>query len=85
MKKIILLGAALAALLGAPAAAQRADAGAAEPASRQFLDTRVRERFERIDTNRDGMISREEFEQRRLRKERGERRDVPGGFGARIF
>ena len=84
MKKI-LAGAALAASLAAPAAAQRAEPGAAEPVSRQLVETPVRECLERFDANRDGMISREEFDQRRLRKERGERREVPGGFGARVF
>jgi hypothetical protein len=62
MKKFILSGAALAALLSTPAVAQRAEAGVrtGEPVTRAMIEARVRERFGRVDANRDGFITQEE-------------------------
>lgn len=84
MKKIILSGAALAALLATPAMAQRAEAGAAEPVSRQLVETRVRERFQRMDSNRDGFLTQEEVQAFRA-STRAERRQKHGNGRAAMF
>jgi hypothetical protein len=62
MKNLILSGAAFAALFAAPALAQPAQDGAraGQPVTRAMVETRVRERFARVDANRDGFVTQEE-------------------------
>jgi Ca2+-binding EF-hand superfamily protein len=62
MKKLILSAAALAALFATPVSAQRAQDGvrAGESVTRAVVETRVRERFARVDANRDGYVTQEE-------------------------
>jgi Ca2+-binding EF-hand superfamily protein len=62
MKNVILSGAAFAALFAAPALAQPAQDGARarQPVTRAMIETRVRERFARVDANRDGFVTQEE-------------------------
>jgi hypothetical protein len=62
MKNIIWPGAAFAALLAAPAPAQPDQDGArvGQTVTRTIVETRVRERFARVDANRDGFVTQEE-------------------------
>jgi Ca2+-binding EF-hand superfamily protein len=61
MRKAILIGAAAAGLAAAPAVAQRAmhDFG---PTTRAELEAKIAEHFGKVDTNKDGAITKEEAE-----------------------
>jgi Ca2+-binding EF-hand superfamily protein len=81
VKKSILLGAAVAALFAVPAAAQKQGAPATGPGpgaafDRSQIEARIAERFQRVDANRDGFVTREEAEGVRtaMRAQRQERR-----------
>lgn len=78
MKKIVLLGAAAAALFTAPSLAQQARGGfdSGQGVTRAEVQTRVRDTFARIDTNRDGFVTQAEAQSFRgaARAERRERR-----------
>ena len=76
MNKIVLAGAALAALVSTAALAQPQARPAGQPLTREALAARVDARFARLDANRDGAITQEELRARRgARQEgRGERR-----------
>jgi hypothetical protein len=74
MTKAFLIGAAAAALLAVPAAAQRD--GPAPAFDRAQIEGRIAERFQRVDADRDGFVTREEAEGARagVRAQRQERR-----------
>ena len=75
MKKIVLAGAAVAALVSTAALAQARQAG--QPLTRDAVAARVDARFARLDANRDGAVTQDELRARsQARKEgRGERRE----------
>jgi Ca2+-binding EF-hand superfamily protein len=81
MTKAFLLGAAGAALLAAPASAQPQRPAAPAP-DRAQIEARIAERFQRVDADRDGFVTREEAEGARAtirgqrQERRGERRAV---------
>jgi hypothetical protein len=62
MKKIVLLGAAVAALIAAPTSAQQPGGGfeRGPGVTRAQVETRVRDMFARVDANRDGFITQAE-------------------------
>lgn len=62
MKKIVLLGAAAAALAATPTLAQQGQGGAERGAgvTRAQVETRIRDMFARVDTNRDGFVTQAE-------------------------
>jgi Ca2+-binding EF-hand superfamily protein len=68
MKKIFYAGAAVAALIAIPAAAQMAGehrARMAEPMTRASVEAMVQAKFARVDANHDGFVTREEADARR--------------------
>jgi hypothetical protein len=79
MNKIFFAGAALAALAAAPATAQPGEGGArfAQPQTRAAVAARVQARFARVDSDRDGFVTRDEAGARTeaRREQRGERRE----------
>jgi hypothetical protein len=93
MRNIILSGAALATLFATPALAQPGQNGvrAAEPVTRTVVEARVRERFARVDINRDGFITQEEAQAFRAtartqrQANRPERRQDRGGNREAMF
>jgi Ca2+-binding EF-hand superfamily protein len=93
MRNIILSGAALAALFATPALAQAGQNGvrAGQPVTRAIVETRVRERFARVDINRDGFVTQEEAQAFRAtarthrQGNRAERRQNRGGNREAMF
>jgi Ca2+-binding EF-hand superfamily protein len=80
MKKFLFAGAALAACVAAPAAAQPGGDGAGrfgQPQTRSAVQAKVEARFARVDVNRDGFVTRDEVQARRAdrREARGQRRE----------
>jgi hypothetical protein len=89
MKNLILSGAAFAALFAAPALAQPAQDGAraGQTVTRAVVETRVRERFARVDANRDGFVTQEEaqaFRATMLAQRQGNRADNREAMFARL-
>ncbi len=84
MKKIILFGAAAAALVAMPALAQQAQGGfnGGAGVTRAQVETRTRAMFARVDVNRDGFVTQAEAQsvrgaiRARRNAERGERREA---------
>ena len=80
MTKAFLIGAAAAALLAVPASAQQD--GPAPAFDRAQIEARIAERFQRVDADRDGFVTREEAEGARAgvraqrQERRGERREA---------
>ncbi len=68
MKKLVLTGAALAALVTVPALALQAGhaghgaKGPMQPMTRAAVETRTQEMFAKFDTNKDGQVTRAEFD-----------------------
>lgn len=79
MKKIVLLGAAAAAMIAAPAIAQQARGGLdrGQGVTRAQVEAQVRDSFARVDSNRDGVVTKAEAQSFRgaIRAERRERRE----------
>ena len=80
MRKYLFVGAAIAALAAIPATAQPARQGPmAQPLTRAAVQANVQARFARVDTNRDGYVTRDEAEARagearqRMEQRRGPR------------
>lgn len=74
MNKFVIAGAAALAL-GIPAVAQMAPKGdraerASQPVTRTDLEARIKDRFAKRDTNRDGVITREEVQEARAERRR---------------
>lgn len=77
MKKFVLIGAAAAALIATPSIAQQARGGFDRGAgiTRAEVQTRVRDMFARVDTNRDGYLTQAEAQASRTAN-RGQRREA---------
>lgn len=74
MKRSLIIGGAIAAL-SIPAVAQMTDRQErAEPMTRAQIEARIKQRFDRADTNRDGAVTRDEIAERREAR-REDRRD----------
>lgn len=101
MKRIFFAGTVLAALCAAPASARTGEGQDrfAQPQTRAAVAAHVEARFARLDSNRDGFVTRDEVRARTeaRREQRGERRAISAdrrggggggmmaGFGVRAF
>ena len=96
MKKIVLFGAAAAALIATPTLAQqnRSDFGRGAGVTRAEVESRTRDQFARTDVNRDGYISQSEAqavrgraggERRADRGQRAERREARSDRREQVF
>ena len=87
MKKIVLLGAAVAALASTGASGQaqnHQNQQLRQPLTRAAVQTQVQARFVRLDANRDGFLTQAEVQAQR-QAVRGERREARGQRRSRIF